>query len=141
MKLSIRGILLLGSVLLLPVVLILNFFVYQKSQEETYIQAIEKKVHAVEIAFNQDFELFQRQGGNPDSLSFARVSGGSFSYPFFIFCFVSFIEMSQTGCANMIPPSGGVRDTIPPRLITAIPRDSSKNITINKIVDRYLNFI
>jgi len=42
--------------------------------------------------------------------------------------------MSQTGCANMIPPSGGVRDTIPPRLITAIPRDSSKNITINKIV-------
>ena len=84
MKLSIRGILLLGSVLLLPVVLILNFFVYQKSQEETYIQAIEKKVHAVEIAFNQDFELFQRQGGNPDSLSFARVSGGSFSYPFFI---------------------------------------------------------
>jgi hypothetical protein len=82
MKLSIRGILLLGSVLLLPVVLILNFFVYQKSQEETYIQAIEKKVHAVEIAFNQDFELFQRQGGNPDSLSFARVSGGLFPIHF-----------------------------------------------------------
>ena len=55
MKLSIRSILLLGSVLLLPIVLILNFFVYQKSQEETYIQAIEKKIHEVEVSFNQDF--------------------------------------------------------------------------------------
>ncbi len=84
MKLSIRGILLLGSVLLLPLVLILNFFVYQKSLEETYIQAIEKKVHAVEIAFNQDFQLFQRQGGNPDSLSFSRISSASFAHPIFI---------------------------------------------------------
>jgi two-component system, NtrC family, nitrogen regulation sensor histidine kinase NtrY len=62
MKLSIRSILLFGSVLLLPIVLILNFFVYQKSQEETYIQAIEKRIHAVEVAFNLDFELFQRLG-------------------------------------------------------------------------------
>ena len=84
MKLSIRSILLLGSVLLLPVVLILNFFVYQKSQEEIYIQAIEKRIHAVEVAFNLDFELFQRLGTGQDSLSFERVSSEAFSYPFFI---------------------------------------------------------
>ena len=84
MKISIRSILLFGSVLLLPVVLILNFFVYQKSQEETYIQAIEKKIHAVEVAFNLDFELFQRLGTGEDSLSFERVSSEAYSYPFFI---------------------------------------------------------
>ena len=84
MKLSIRSILLFGSVLLLPVVLTLNFFVYQKSQEETYIQAIEKRVHAVEVAFNLDFELFQRLGTGQDSLSFERVSSEAYSYPFFI---------------------------------------------------------
>jgi hypothetical protein len=49
--------------------------------------------------------------------------------------------MSQTGCANMIPPSGGVRDTIPPKLITASPKDSSKNITTNKIVLTFDEFI
>jgi two-component system, NtrC family, nitrogen regulation sensor histidine kinase NtrY len=84
MKLSIRSILLFGSVLLLPIVLILNFFVYQKSQEETYIQAIEKRIHAVEVAFNLDFELFQRLGTGQDSLSFERVSSEAYSYPFFI---------------------------------------------------------
>jgi two-component system nitrogen regulation sensor histidine kinase NtrY len=84
MKLSFRSLLLLGSVLLLPVALILNFFVYQKSQEEEYIQAIEKKIHAVEDGFNQDFELFQSQGARFDSLSFDRVSTGTYTYPFFI---------------------------------------------------------
>ena len=84
MKLSIRSTLLLGSVLLLPAVLILNFFVYQKSQEETYIQAIEKKIHMVEVEFNQDFEFFQRQGSSLDSLSFERVSSEAYSHPFFI---------------------------------------------------------
>ncbi len=84
MKLSIRRILLLGSVLLLPVTLILNFFVYQKSQEEEYIQAIEKKIHSVEEGFNQDFEVFQSQGNSFDSLSFERVRTGTYTYPFFI---------------------------------------------------------
>lgn len=64
-----------------------------------------------------------------------------FSYPLFIFCFVSFIEMSQTSCANMIPPSGGVKDTIPPKLISAVPRDSSKNTTTNKIVLTFDEFV
>lgn len=38
------------------------------------------------------------------------------------------------GCANMIPPSGGPRDTIPPVLIAANPRDSSVNFKGDRIV-------
>ena len=84
MNRSFRRFLLLGSAFLLPVALILNFFVYQKSQEEEFIQAIEKKIHAVEDGFNQDFDLFQSQGTRFDSLSFDRISLGTYSYPFFI---------------------------------------------------------
>ena len=84
MKRSIRRILLIGSVLLLLVTLILNFFVYQKSQEEEYIEAIETKIHEVEEVFNQDFEVFQTQGARFDSLSFERVSTGAYTHPIFI---------------------------------------------------------
>ena len=52
--------------------------------------------------------------------------------------FVSAFWMSvPTGCANMIPPSGGPRDTIPPVLINAIPHDSTINFKGDRIV---LNF-
>lgn len=54
---------------------------------------------------------------------------------YFLFCIV--IYMSQTGCANIIPPGGGPRDSLPPVLISALPKDSSKNFTAHKIV---LNF-
>jgi signal transduction histidine kinase len=84
MKLSFRRILLIGSALLLLITLILNFFVYQKSQEEEYIQAIEKKIHSVETFFIQDFELFQAQLTGIDSLSFERVRTGTYSNSFFI---------------------------------------------------------
>jgi hypothetical protein len=39
-----------------------------------------------------------------------------------------------TGCANMIPPSGGPRDTIPPVLIKAIPGDSTINFRGDRIL-------
>ena len=84
MKLPFRRILLIGSVLLLLLTLILNFFVYQKSQEEEYLEAIEKKIHAVENAFNQDFQVFLAQGNPAESFSFERVSSGSYTYPIFI---------------------------------------------------------
>lgn len=37
------------------------------------------------------------------------------------------------GCANIIPPSGGPRDTIPPVLIKATPPDSTVNFRSNRI--------
>ena len=38
------------------------------------------------------------------------------------------------GCANIIPPTGGPRDSLPPVLIEANPPDSSKQFTGGKIV-------
>ncbi len=53
-----------------------------------------------------------------------------------VIAIISIIIISGYGCANIIPPSGGPRDTLPPRLINASPRDSAinvltKNITLN----------
>lgn len=36
-------------------------------------------------------------------------------------------------CANIVPPGGGPRDSLPPRLINAVPKDSGLNINTNKI--------
>ncbi|HEX6181331.1 MAG TPA: Ig-like domain-containing protein [Chitinophagaceae bacterium] len=38
-----------------------------------------------------------------------------------------------TGCANIVPPSGGPRDSIAPVLVNASPQDSSTNFTNNRI--------
>ncbi|MGZ3838654.1 MAG: Ig-like domain-containing protein [Flavisolibacter sp.] len=45
-------------------------------------------------------------------------------------------------CANIIPPQGGPRDTIPPRLLNAEPRDSTLNFREKKITltfDEYVD--
>ena len=36
----------------------------------------------------------------------------------------------QTGCARMVPPSGGPRDSLPPVLVKAVPRDSSLHVPL-----------
>ena len=56
-----------------------------------------------------------------------------------VFCMVSWsiAMLLGTGCANIIPPGGGPLDTLPPRLLSAVPGDSSTNFTGNRIT---LNF-
>jgi hypothetical protein len=52
---------------------------------------------------------------------------------------VSFISYS---CANIIPPSGGPRDSLPPVLIDATPKDSTINFNSNRITlifDEYID--
>lgn len=44
-------------------------------------------------------------------------------------------------CANMVPPGGGAIDTLPPKLIKVIPRDSSLQFSGNKIVFQFNEFI
>ncbi|NDF97497.1 MAG: hypothetical protein EB101_00900 [Chitinophagia bacterium] len=56
---------------------------------------------------------------------------------------VSCLWISQltTGCANIVPPQGGPRDTLPPRLIKVIPADSSTRVntrTIQLFFDEYI---
>lgn len=59
----------------------------------------------------------------------------------FVFLLVTIVTLALqwagTGCANMIPPGGGPRDTLAPRLLTALPKDSAVNVKTNRIV---LNF-
>ena len=41
--------------------------------------------------------------------------------------------VALSSCANIIPPGGGPRDSLPPRLISAFPKDSAINVTTKNI--------
>ncbi len=51
------------------------------------------------------------------------------------------ISSIVTSCANIIPPSGGPRDSLPPNLITAFPKDSAINVTTKKITLTFDEFV
>jgi hypothetical protein len=45
------------------------------------------------------------------------------------------------GCANIVPPLGGPRDSLPPVLVRARPADSSRNIDPKRIVFEFDEFV
>jgi hypothetical protein len=47
----------------------------------------------------------------------------------------------MVGCANIIPPEGGYRDSIPPVLVKASPPDSSKQFKDTRITLTFDEFI
>lgn len=49
--------------------------------------------------------------------------------------------ISGPGCANIIPPSGGPRDSLPPSLVSASPKDSTLNFKGNRITLSFNEFI
>lgn len=46
-----------------------------------------------------------------------------------------------SGCANIIPPSGGPRDSLPPLLLSADPGDSTRNFNAKKIVFEFDEYV
>ena len=50
-------------------------------------------------------------------------------------------SMQMQGCANIVPPSGGPRDSLPPYLVVSKPKDSSLNIQPKEIVIAFNEFI
>lgn len=44
------------------------------------------------------------------------------------------IITTGSSCANIIPPGGGPKDTIPPHLVSALPKDSSINVKTKLVV-------
>lgn len=44
-------------------------------------------------------------------------------------------------CANIVPPGGGPRDSLPPRLVMATPKDSAVNVNTHKAVLVFDEFI
>ena len=76
------------------------------------------------------------------SLRILMVKNTSKAVLFFILV-ISLIPqiLVQTGCANIMPPLGGLRDTIPPILLKASPADSSKNFKDSRITLTFDEFI
>ncbi len=46
-----------------------------------------------------------------------------------------------SSCANIIPPSGGKRDSLPPRLVMALPKDSAVNVKSKNITLTFDEFV
>ncbi len=60
---------------------------------------------------------------------------------FVILIIIVFSIAGTTGCANIIPPQGGERDSIPPQLIKAEPGDSALNFKGNRITLTFDEFV
>src|SRR6476646_4887634 len=48
---------------------------------------------------------------------------------------------SLSSCANIVPPGGGPRDSLPPRLVMSTPRDSSLNVSTRQITLVFDEFV
>ncbi|MGN6510432.1 MAG: Ig-like domain-containing protein [Chitinophaga sp.] len=46
-----------------------------------------------------------------------------------------------TRCANIVPPGGGPRDTLPPRLVNVTPADSTLRFKSNKVVFHFNEYV
>lgn len=62
-------------------------------------------------------------------------------FPFLLLIFFISKIPALTGCANIVPPQGGPRDSIPPSLIKANPVDSARNFTGNRLTFSFDEFI
>ncbi|MDZ4070904.1 MAG: Ig-like domain-containing protein [Sediminibacterium sp.] len=51
------------------------------------------------------------------------------------------IMILANSCANMIPPGGGPRDSLPPRLVIANPKDSATNVKTKNILLTFDEFV
>lgn len=61
--------------------------------------------------------------------------------PFLAIFAAILIIAAFSSCANMIPPGGGPRDSLPPVLVSALPKDSAVNVTtknITLVFDEYV---
>jgi uncharacterized protein (DUF2141 family) len=62
--------------------------------------------------------------------------------PYLIILVVAAINLlSGSGCANIVPPAGGPRDSLPPVPLSASPKDSELNVAIQKITINFNEFI
>jgi len=62
-------------------------------------------------------------------------------YLLLVFIVGSIFFTAGSGCANIIPPLGGPKDSLPPRLISAAPKDSLKNFSEKTIVLQFDEYI
>ena len=54
---------------------------------------------------------------------------------------LALISIYITGCANIIPPGGGPRDSLPPTLVVALPKDSATNVRTKNFLLSFNEFV
>ena len=62
-------------------------------------------------------------------------------FPFFLSILLISQILVPTGCATIIPPEGGPRDSLPPVLLKANPSDSSLNFNDKTIVFSFNEYV
>ena len=60
---------------------------------------------------------------------------------FALFFVIIIGAFTHSGCANIVPPTGGPRDTLPPVLLSATPVEFSRHISNNKIIFKFDEYI
>lgn len=66
---------------------------------------------------------------------------GHIFFPFFIVSLLYIIAIGNTGCGQVGMPTGGSKDTIPPRLVNASPAFKSTNVTRNSITLTFNEYV
>ncbi|MEP0711274.1 MAG: hypothetical protein ABJC55_05060, partial [Algoriphagus sp.] len=84
MKHDSRRLIILISIFSLLAVLILNFFFFQKKDQDTFLMALQDRVQAVDKEFDEDFIQILMDVRPADSLSFGQISTPVHRHPFFI---------------------------------------------------------
>lgn len=84
MNFQTRRLLIFGSVIFLLLILILNFFVFQQSEDEKYFEAIEKKIQRVDGEFDDDFIRVLMEVRPDEPITFERVTSPDHKHPFFV---------------------------------------------------------
>ncbi len=60
------------------------------------------------------------------------------------YCFILLFTVGMfalASCANIIPPGGGLRDSLPPRMVASVPKDSALNVTNKNITLSFDEFV
>lgn len=84
MSFQTRRLIFLISIVSLLIVLIFNFFVFQKSEEEKYFDAIQQRIFRIDQQFDEDFIRVLMDVRPEDPMTFDRVSNPDHSDPFFL---------------------------------------------------------
>ncbi|RIW17274.1 two-component sensor histidine kinase [Algoriphagus lacus] len=79
-----RRLVILISVVSLLIVLVLNFFVFQKSEEEKYFEAVQHRVQRVDKQFDEDFIRVLMEVRPEDPITFERLGNPEHIHPFFL---------------------------------------------------------
>jgi two-component system, NtrC family, nitrogen regulation sensor histidine kinase NtrY len=84
MSFKTRRLIILVSVISLLIVLVLNFFVFQKSEEEQYFEAVQAKIQNADRQFDEDFIRVLMDVRPEDPLTFEQISNPDHAHPFFV---------------------------------------------------------